>query len=207
SASVSVSAAAPIQPSTCAGDRAPTIAPLTPGQASVQATATAATVAPCRCAIGRSASASARSRRNPAPVTSGARDRQHPPSTGAGLPFGLQLQQRAPVVSERSAVLGGPVHLVQVDALDGEPAERRLDLAVDAQGIAYAARRRGAVVLVPHETCLGENVGPVVGRDIAQRAGDDLLGVAEAVHRRRIDPVDAALAGVEDGGGRGGVVL
>src|SRR3989449_7258831 len=46
SASVRVSAAAPIQPSTCAGDRAPTIAPLTPGQASVQATATAATVAP-----------------------------------------------------------------------------------------------------------------------------------------------------------------
>src|SRR5439155_19414501 len=46
SASVSSRLAAPIQPSTCAGDRAPTIAPVTPGQASVQATAAAATVTP-----------------------------------------------------------------------------------------------------------------------------------------------------------------
>src|SRR5207302_6506326 len=44
SAGVSSSVAAPIHPFTCSGVRAPTIAPVTPGQASVQATATADTV-------------------------------------------------------------------------------------------------------------------------------------------------------------------
>jgi len=54
SACVSRRSAAPIQPSTCAAFRAPTIAPVTPGHASVHATATATTVA----AVGpRSASA------------------------------------------------------------------------------------------------------------------------------------------------------
>ena len=57
---VSISDAAPIQPSTCAGVRAPTIAPVTPGHASVQAMATADTDVPWRVAIGRSASRSAR---------------------------------------------------------------------------------------------------------------------------------------------------
>lgn len=46
SAASSSSRAASIQPSTWAGVRAPTIAPLTPGQARVHATATAATVVP-----------------------------------------------------------------------------------------------------------------------------------------------------------------
>src|SRR4051812_37297642 len=50
--------AAPIQPSICAGDLAPTIAPVTPGHARVQATATAATVVSWRFAIGASASRS-----------------------------------------------------------------------------------------------------------------------------------------------------
>src|SRR5213592_4191872 len=126
---------------------------------------------------------------------------------GADLPFLLQLQECAPVVFERSAVLGGPVHLVQVDALDAEPAERGLDLAAKAQGIPHAAQRGGMVVLVPDQAGFGEDVWPVVGRDIAQRAGDDLLRVAEAVHRRRIDPVDAALDGVTDGGDRVRIIL
>src|SRR5207253_2567891 len=63
---------------------------------------------------------------------------------GADLPFLFQLQKGAPVVLEQGAVLGGPVHLVQVDALDVEPVERRLDLAAKAQRIADWARRRRA---------------------------------------------------------------
>ena len=46
SAGVSSRVVAGIQPSICAGERAPTIAAVTPGQASVQATATADTVVP-----------------------------------------------------------------------------------------------------------------------------------------------------------------
>src|SRR2546422_9406352 len=92
-------------------------------------------------------------------------------------------------------------------SLDVEPAERRLHLAANAQGIAHATRRGGAVALVPDETRLGEDVGPVVGRDVAQRAGHDLLGVAQSVYGRGIDPVDAPLDGVTDGGDRVRVVL
>jgi L-asparagine transporter-like permease len=54
-----VSVAAPSQPSTCDGERAPTIAPVTPGQVSVQAMATDDTVVLCRFAIGISALRSA----------------------------------------------------------------------------------------------------------------------------------------------------
>src|ERR1700716_3969892 len=56
SAASSVRLPAVIHPSTCCGERAPTIAPLTPGQLSVQATATAAIDPPYRDAIGCSAS-------------------------------------------------------------------------------------------------------------------------------------------------------
>ena len=59
---MSSSVAASIQPSTCSAVRAPTIAPVTPGHASVQAIAIAETVVPWRAAIGRSASRSARFR-------------------------------------------------------------------------------------------------------------------------------------------------
>lgn len=48
--------------SICSGVRAPTMAPVTPGHASVHATATADTVTPRRSAIGRSASRSAKFR-------------------------------------------------------------------------------------------------------------------------------------------------
>src|SRR2546425_13319901 len=99
---------------------------------------------------------------------------------GADFSFLFQLQERAPVVFERRAVLGGPMHLVQVDALDGEPAERRFDLAANAQGIAYATRRGRAVALVPHEARLGGPGGPVVGPGVAPPAGRQPLGGTEA---------------------------
>src|SRR2546422_11624041 len=67
-----------------------------------------------------------------------------------------------------------------------------------SQRIPDPAGRGGAVALVPHEAGLGEDVWPVVERDVAQRAGDDLLRVAEAVHGRRVDPIDAPLDGLTD---------
>src|SRR5579859_4668169 len=51
SSAESWSEAASIQPSTCCGLRAPTMAPVTPGHASVHATAAAATVVRCRSEI------------------------------------------------------------------------------------------------------------------------------------------------------------
>src|ERR1019366_2153953 len=67
---------AAIQPSTCSGLRAPTMAPVTPGDARVQATATADTVTPWRSAMGRSASRSAMLRERCGSVNSEERRRQ-----------------------------------------------------------------------------------------------------------------------------------
>src|SRR5688572_27526841 len=60
SSDVSSSVAPPIHPSTCAAERAPTIAAVSPGHARSQAIATAETVPPWRFAIGLSASRSDR---------------------------------------------------------------------------------------------------------------------------------------------------
>src|SRR5712692_5513496 len=76
SASVNSKSAAGSHPSICEGRRAPTIAPVTPGQASVQATATAPTLVPWRWAIGPSAAARPRLRSRRSPLNSGERDRQ-----------------------------------------------------------------------------------------------------------------------------------
>ena len=72
----SVSEAASIQPSTCAGVRAPTMAPVTPGHASVHAIASAETEVSWRVAIRRSASRKARFRPSRGCWNSGARRRQ-----------------------------------------------------------------------------------------------------------------------------------
>src|SRR3984893_1269736 len=74
---------AAIHPSTCSGDRAPTIAPLTPGQLKVQAIATAETETPCRDAIGRRASRSDRLRLTNGSLNSGLRRRQSTDSMGS----------------------------------------------------------------------------------------------------------------------------
>jgi len=59
----------------------------------------------------------------------------------------------------------------------------------------------------PDEAGFGEDVWPVVGWDVAQRAGHDLLGVAQSVYGRGIDPVDAALDGMTDRRDRVRIVL
>ena len=68
--------AAAIQPSTCAAERAPTIAPVTPGQQMVLATAAAAIVILRRSAIGFYASRRARFRSRRGGWNSSARLRQ-----------------------------------------------------------------------------------------------------------------------------------
>ena len=92
--------------------------------------------------------------------------------------------------------------LVQVDRVDAEPLEARVDLSqdrvalqrlhrlatgpLDLAGLGEDERRRGAAF---------------------ERASDDLLGVAEAVLRRGVDPVDPEVERVVDGRDRLFVVL
>ena len=91
SSAASSSEAPPIQPSTCSAERAPTMAPVTPGQASVQATASAETVASCRRAIGRNASRSARLRPNRGGRKSAERRRQ----SSSAKPWILAVSNRS----------------------------------------------------------------------------------------------------------------
>ena len=71
--------AAGIQPSTCSGERAPTIAPLTPGHDNTQAMAIALTVVSWRAAIGFSASRNAMFRSSCGDWNSGRAGASRPP--------------------------------------------------------------------------------------------------------------------------------
>src|SRR2546428_883470 len=100
-----------------------------------------------------------------------------------------------------------PVELVEVDALDAEPAKRSLDLLPDRFGLQVALRLLERPRRVRNHPAFGEDVGTLGGRDLAQRPSDHLLGMAEPVDCRGVDPVDSAPDCVADGRDRVGVVL
>src|SRR3970040_620076 len=77
---------------------------------------------------------------------------------GTHLAFALEVEQRLPVAFERRVVLGRPMHLIEIDALDAAPLERVLELAPNARLPAYERQRAR---FVPHEPALREHVGPV----------------------------------------------
>jgi len=85
------------------------------------------------------------------------------------------------------------VELIEVDALDAEPAQRGLALAPDRLRLQHAARRRHGIGRVPVEAALGEDERPLAGRQLAEQPAHDLLGMSETVHRRGVDPVHARL--------------
>ena len=127
---------------------------------------------------------------------------------GAHLSLRLEVEQRAPILLDRRSVLGRPVHLVEVDAVEAEPAAASSRARGGCwRGAPTLLRQCLAVVLVPGEAALGEHVGALRARDLLQRRAHDLLGVPEAVDRGGVDPVDAALDRVADRGDRLPVVL
>ena len=81
---------------------------------------------------------------------------------------------------------------------------RRLASHSRADGIGFQALIDLAV-LVPVALALGEDVRPI--RAALQGARDHFLGMPEAVHRGGVDPIDAAIEGLVDGGDRLVVVL
>ena len=78
----------------------------------------------------------------------------------------------------------------------------RLDAQAPQAGLAFATHAGGAeafadlALVVPHPAALGEDVRPVP--HAVQGAGDDLLGMPEAVDRGGVDPVDAGVEGLVD---------
>src|SRR5213076_2664255 len=92
------------------------------------------------------------------------------------------------------------MELVEVDALDPEPAQRGFGLLADRLRLQDPSRLRHRMALVPHEAAFGEHQWPLPGVQLAQQAAHDLFGMTEAVYRRRIDPVDAQLEGASHRG-------
>ena len=128
-------------------------------------------------------------------------------AAGAHLSVVDQPGHLAPRVLDRRSDPIGPVELVQIDALDAEPPERRFDLLADRFRTQVALRLVERPRRIGNHAAFGEDVGPLATGDLAQRPSDHFLRVPEAVDRRRIDPVDAARDGVADRRDRIGVVL
>jgi hypothetical protein len=84
----------------------------------------------------------------------------------ADLAFAFEVGEGLPVLLDRRAVLGGPVHLVQIDAVHPQPPQRGLDLGPQAGRGADPARRGRPVGGVPDQAALGEHIGPIRFREV-----------------------------------------
>src|SRR5260370_13182281 len=126
---------------------------------------------------------------------------------GTDLAGADQARHRTPRLFEGRSDRVRPVELIQVDALDAEPAQRRLDLLADRFWPQVALRLGKRLRWVRHLSALGEDEGTLGSRDLADRLSDDLLGMAQPVDGRGIDPVDAGRNRMLDGRDRSRVVL
>src|SRR2546429_528086 len=82
---------------------------------------------------------------------------------GPHFAFLDESHHRVPGVLHGRPRLVGPVKLIEVDALDAEPPERRLALLSDGIWAQHPPRFLHAVALVPHQPALGEHEWPVAG--------------------------------------------
>ena len=99
------------------------------------------------------------------------------------------------------------MHLVQVDALGPQPAQRCFHLPPQAGRVAAVPRIGAGVSGIPDQAAFGEHEGPVGVAVGLQRAGHHLLGMPESVHRGGVDPVHSGLDRVADRRHRRVVVL
>ncbi len=100
-----------------------------------------------------------------------------------------------------------PVELIQIDALDTEPAERGFAFAADRIRAEVPPRRLHAIALVPDEAALGENERVLGARQLAKQLSYDFLGMPEPVDRRGVDPVDTQFERMAHRGQRRRIVL
>src|SRR4051812_24322718 len=85
------------------------------------------------------------------------------------------------------------MELVQIDALDAEPAQRRLALAAD---LAERSDRILHAVVAPNHPALGEDERTIFSAAFRQHPAHDFLGVTEPIDGSGVDPIDTALDGV-----------
>ena len=82
-----------------------------------------------------------------------------------------------------------PMHLIDVDEVGAQAAQRILDFVVDA-GAAGVAER---LAVLPVEPDFRRDNGAVTPAAFGERLADDFLGLAESVDRRGIDQRDATI--------------
>jgi hypothetical protein len=93
------------------------------------------------------------------------------------------------------------VKLVQVDPLEAQASKAVFALPADRLGSEIVLDHALAAAL-PAPAALGEDEDLLADAVRLECAADHLFGVAEPVHRRRVDPVHAFLDRVPDGGDR-----
>ena len=124
----------------------------------------------------------------------------------SNLPFFFQLRQRLPAFLD--FIFGiGPVDLVEIDDVQLQAAQARLQFVAD--GIALQAAMNLILglpeFLAPDHRALGKDVGLLLPS--FQRPCHHFFRMAKAINRRGIDPVDAKVEGALNRGDRIVVVL
>jgi hypothetical protein len=89
-----------------------------------------------------------------------------------------------------------PVHLVEIDDVGLQPPQGSLGFLDDPR-LAGVAKR---LAVLPVQSDLGGDVDALAPAPLGQRLADDFLGTAEAVDRRGVDQIDAAIERGVDGG-------
>src|SRR5713101_6745836 len=101
----------------------------------------------------------------------------------------------------------GPMKLVEINALYTQPAQGRLALSPNRFRLEYTTRLCHGVRLIRNQSTFGENQRTLGGRQLAQQASDNFLGVAQSVDRGRINPIDTQLQCMPHGGNGCVVIL
>src|SRR5580704_18709545 len=99
----------------------------------------------------------------------------------------------APGLFDRHAGLVGPVKLIEVNSLDTQTCERRLDLTSNRRGPEVAlglVERPGEIA---NHAALGEDERPLRCRNLPEGAANNLFRMPKAVDRRCVDPIHAAI--------------
>src|SRR5688572_5024841 len=89
--------------------------------------------------------------------------------------------------------------LIQIEIFDIQSAKGVLAFPADRIGVERSYRLLHALLRVEHHSTLGEHVRALRGAELLERLADDDLGVAKAIDRRGVDPVDAELERVVNG--------
>src|SRR3954453_22668044 len=89
------------------------------------------------------------------------------------LPLFHQLDHCCPGLLDGGASLVRPVNLVEINLFHGQSAQRGLALGSDRGWIQNLARWGRSILLIPHQSALGEDIGAFPGADAIERSTDD----------------------------------